>query len=496
MPSCPKYRHAGNTTAAAGTQEKKPRPVPYSRRFPENGSNLNNFNNYLMSVTPGFTILICTQGQGCPNHETELQTRHACRILNADNTAQAMAVLDNEHIDLVLLVMNQAEMDVMAFLKKTFAVRPGPKVMLFGSLDEMSGTLQSIKTVPPEHTGHVLASCFHNKDLKNSRRLQPVNGNTVSSQSGIMPFRYEGLVGDTPPMQKLKELIVKIAPTNTTVLLQGESGTGKEAIARAIHYHSLRRNEIFMPVDCAAINETVIESELFGHTKGAFTGADQHTLGLIRSADKGTLFLDEIAELSLNLQAKLLRTLQERTVKPVGSSRMFPVDIRIIAATNRNLAEAVKNGTFRQDLYYRLNTVTIYAPPLREHLSDIPLLCSYFTKKLSNEGFVEKTLSVNALVALRGLEWPGNVRELENVIRSAVTLSACNNIEAEDLTLSGCLLADETQQNLPETSSIAAYERKAIRKTLDQTLGNRREAAKILGISEATLYRRIKLYNI
>ncbi|NTW62745.1 MAG: sigma-54-dependent Fis family transcriptional regulator, partial [Chlorobiaceae bacterium] len=309
-------------------------------------------------------------------------------------------------------------------------------------------------------------------------------------------FLYEGLIGNSPEIQKLKELVLKIAPTCTTVLIQGESGTGKDVIARAIHFHSARKKEVFMPVDCAAINESVIESELFGHTRGAFTGADWNTLGLIRSSDRGTLFLDEIAELPMHLQAKLLRTLQERAVKPVGSSTIYPVDIRIVSASNRNLAEAVKKGTFRQDLYYRMSAVTIYAPPLRERRSDIPLLCSFFIRKLVQEGFSEKRFSPKAMDALSGFDWPGNVRELENVIRCAVTLSKGDMIDQEDLSIPLSCSDELPVSAAAESSSMAFHEKEAIRKALNKTIGNRRAAAKLLGISEATLYRRIKLYSI
>jgi two-component system response regulator HydG len=357
---------------------------------------------------------------------------------------------------------------------------PSAKIMIFPDWQELLNTFYALRSLSEGQLKSLLLSL-------------PKNGERVAG-SAVESFHYDGLIGSSREVQKLKEIILKVAPTITTVLLQGESGTGKEVIARAIHANSLRNNGIFMPVDCAAINESVIESELFGHTRGAFTGADRSTLGLIRSSDGGTLFLDEIAELPLTLQAKLLRTLQERTVKPVGSPTLYPVDIRIIAATNSNLAEAVKNGAFRQDLYYRLNAVTMYAPPLRERLGDIPLLCSYFTRKFVGEGYPEKTLSATAIAALCNYDWPGNIRELENIIRSALTFSKGAVIEPDDLFISICP-EPEIQAVVP-SSSMAYHEKEAIRKALNQTTGNRRAAARILGISEATLYRRIKLYSI
>lgn len=251
-----------------------------------------------------------------------------------------------------------------------------------------------------------------------------------------------------------------------------------------------------MPVDCAAINETVMESELFGHSKGAFTGAEQATLGLIRSADKGTLFLDEVGELSMAMQAKLLRTIQESVVRPVGANKMIPVDIRIVAATNRDLVAAIADGTFRRDLYYRISAVTLYAPLLRERGNDILLLCRHFIKKLAGEGIAAKEISRSAETILQGYAWPGNVRELENVIRGATVFSLSDAIMPSDLSSISGSPAVPGPESDAGAESLSAYEAEAIRNALDRTSGNRRKAAKLLGISEATLYRRLKQYQV
>ena len=383
---------------------------------------------------------------------------------------------------LVLTVRNSKIADGFSSIRSLLENHPALKVMIFPAWQELLHTFEALAQLPVQQLQNIL--------IAPNGSARP----SIAAQTSAEQFKYDGLIGNSDAIQKLKEIVVKFAPTVTTVLLQGESGTGKEVIARAIHAHSLRSRGIFMPVDCAAINESVIESELFGHVRGAFTSADRNTLGLIRSADGGTLFLDEIAELSLVMQSKLLRTLQERTVKPVGSSTFHPVDIRIIAATNNNLSEAVNNGTFRQDLFYRLNALTIYIPPLRERLSDIPLLCVHFTRKLAGEGYPEKTLSQGAINDLCRYDWPGNVRELENVIRSAVTLSSDDVIEREDLNIPRRVTPYEEPE--VSSSSMAFHEKEAIRMALKQTSGNRREAAMLLGISEATLYRRIKLYSI
>ena len=416
---------------------------------------------------------------------------HHVRVLFAKSTADAEKQLARESINMMLIVLNDSDQDAFSFIRQSLKKSQRTKVMCFSNQDELSATLNALEHLPPEELNKLLSA-----GKRPSGKPEPAAPMELLSAASGNQFRYDDLTGSSPEMLKLKSLLLKIAPTGTTVLIQGESGTGKEVIARAIHFHSRRKNEVFMPVDCASINENVIESELFGHIRGAFTGADRETLGLIRSSDKGTLFLDEIAELPLHLQAKLLRTLQERAVKPVGSSKIYPVDIRIISATNCNLAEAVKKGTFRQDLYYRMSAITIYAPPLREHLSDMAQLCRFFIKKLVREGFPEKEISENALAALCAFNWPGNIRELENVIRNAVTLSQESVIRQTDLSIPA---PDSHYETLPcavEPSSMTFYEQEAIRKALNKTIGNRRAAAKILGISEATLYRRLKLYSI
>jgi DNA-binding NtrC family response regulator len=308
-------------------------------------------------------------------------------------------------------------------------------------------------------------------------------------------FRFEALVGESPPMRLLKDLVARVSPTRTSVLIQGESGTGKELVARAIHWHNGRRAEAFVPVDCAAISESIIESELFGHAKGAFTGAEQATPGLIRSADKGTLFLDEVGELPLGLQAKFLRFIQERAVRPVGATSEFPVDVRIVAATHRNLIEEMARGRFRPDLYYRLSAVTLQVPPLRERGDDILLLARHFVAALSREGMPSRTLSEEAERILCQHTWPGNVRELENAIRSAMAFARGRTLLPGDLPALAEASAAPPSMRPPVGGLLADVERETIARALRQTGGNRRKAARLLGISEATLYRRLKRYD-
>jgi two-component system response regulator HydG len=307
--------------------------------------------------------------------------------------------------------------------------------------------------------------------------------------------RHHPIIGQSEAINQMLSIIRKAGPTDANVLILGENGTGKELVARGIHHHSSRNKQPFVPVDCASMSETVIESELFGHAKGAYTGADSETVGLIRSAHMGILFMDEIGELSLNAQAKLLRTLQERTVRPVGSTAIYEVDIQIIAATNRNLVEEVESGNFRQDLYYRLNAVTLSVPPLQERKGDIDLLANHFLSIFSSPENAGISISDRAIELMNRHNWPGNVRELENVIRGALVFADEKILTPEDLPGVFSQYLTENDSDSP-MGSLADYERSAIKQALIDTGNNRRLAAEILNIAEATLYRKIKKYGL
>jgi DNA-binding NtrC family response regulator len=308
-------------------------------------------------------------------------------------------------------------------------------------------------------------------------------------------YSFHQILGKSKAIQAVFDLIRRVADSPTNVLITGESGTGKELVAKAIHYNSERKDAPFVPVNCAAIPEQLLESELFGHMRGSFTDAKMDKRGLFEEAQKGTLFLDEISELPIMLQAKLLRAIQEREIRRVGATRPIPVDVRIIAATNLNLADEVKAKRFRDDLYYRLNVVEIRLPPLRERREDIPLLVDAFLKKCGDARRKEvKGVSEAALAMLMDYAWPGNVRELENVIERAVTLSRSEKIVPEDLppAVQGSRgdrrVLDEAAER---TLSLAAMEKEYILKILDKMGGNKYQAAQALGIDRKTLYRKL-----
>lgn len=312
----------------------------------------------------------------------------------------------------------------------------------------------------------------------------------LSSQAG-----FGGLIGESAPMHRLYELIGKVSQSTSPVLLLGETGAGKELVARAIHFTGLRREKALVPVDCSALTPTLVESELFGHVKGAFTGADHSKRGLLQTANEGTIFLDEIGELPMFLQAKLLRVLQEKEIRPVGSTERIPIDVRVITATNRDLETGVRAGTFRQDLYFRLNVVQIRLPPLRERKLDIPLLVAYFLRNFSRPLQPVRAISDDALRRLMAYDWPGNVRELENAIECAVALSSDSVLTVDDLASVPIGTSVPHAPDSNELVPLEEIERRAVLHALRETGGDKRAAARLLGIGKTTLYRKLKLYN-
>ncbi len=309
-------------------------------------------------------------------------------------------------------------------------------------------------------------------------------------------YGYENIVGKSPALRAVFEKVRLVADTKSTVLIAGESGTGKELIARALHHNSSRRQKPFVPVNCAAIPETLIESELFGHERGAFTGATERRTGLFQAANGGTLFIDEIGEMKVGLQSKLLRAIETRRIMAVGSNREVEVDVRLVAATNRDLQDEVKKGTFREDLYYRLKVVEIHLPPLRERPEDIPLLARFFLDEIARENQrPTRDIAPEALDLLMAYNWPGNVRELRNTLEGIIVLSTRERIEVADLP-EHLRQGASAQAVIRHGMTMTEIEREAIRRALEQTAGRRTEAAKILDLSVRTLQRKIKEYNL
>ncbi len=328
--------------------------------------------------------------------------------------------------------------------------------------------------------------------LDNARRLEHLQAENLRLQEAV--GLHHDMVGNSPRMREVYQLISKVAPTDSTVLIRGESGTGKELVARAIHHNSRRAEMPFVAVNCAALSETLLESELFGHEKGAFTGAYAQKRGKLEVADHGTLFLDEVGEMPSSCQARLLRVIQEREFERVGGTRTIQTDIRLIAATNRDLKDAIERGAFRADLYHRLNVVSLTVPPLRDRYEDIPLLASYFVAMHGKKARRRVTgISREALACLQAYDWPGNVRDLENAIERAVVLGSADLIAAEDLpeAVLECLPA-ETRQVGAYHETVRNEKRQVIREALDVAGGSFTEAAKLLGIHPNYLHRLVR----
>jgi len=313
-------------------------------------------------------------------------------------------------------------------------------------------------------------------------------------------FSRRNIIGRSPVMTRLLETVEQVAPSEATVLISGESGTGKELVAGAIHYNSLRKEGPFIKVNCAALTETLLESELFGHEKGAFTGAIRRKEGRILQAQHGTLFLDEISEMSAAMQVKLLRVLQEREITRVGGEEAIKVDVRILAATNKDLMQAIQAGYFRSDLYYRLNVVHLELPPLRERPEDIPLLAVSFLKSFASKNNKKiKGFTPQAMDQLIKSRWPGNVRELMNAVERAVVLTQAEYLELVEMPLSGGQGSQafiQAKENSSGEWPLGEVEKNAVIKTLDQVQGNKSEAARRLGITRRTLHKKLKKYGL
>jgi len=422
------------------------------------------------------------------------------QIHTAQSALEALALIGRVRIDAALIDLKMPDMDGLALLEELNKGYPLIMVIMLTGHGGVQKAVDAVKLGAVDFLEKPYEPERLRARVAQLHRIWQLGEENRKLKDEIeFHFGFEKLVGNSTAILKLKQMIVQVGPGDASILIQGETGTGKELVSRAIHRHSHRSDNSFVPVDCAAISETVIESELFGHVKGAFTGAHISTLGLIRSADKGTLFLDEVGELSPAMQAKLLRTLQEGVVRPVGSSKNYKVDIRIVSATNRDLTEEIGRKAFREDLYYRLNVVALNVPPLRDRKNDIPLLARFFVKRFGSEYSPVKDISKHALICLENYNWPGNIRELENVIQRAIALAKGESIQPEDLPLeiyspSGSAAIQGIEA--PRDESMEAYEMAAINNALSKCGNSRRKAAQILKISEATLYRKIIKYGI
>ena len=423
-------------------------------------------------------------------------TRAGMRARVATSASQALAALEREAIDLVVLDLATPSFGGAEFIKRLRQEHPESTVVVLTEYGHGAAGAEAIEAGAAE----VVARPFDEAELRAklehlARTLSLDRENRVLREQVASRPGFGVLVGFSPKMQNVYRMIEKVGRSQSPVLILGETGTGKELVARAIHFHGARKNGPFVPIDCTGLVPTLVESELFGHMKGAFTGAVQSKRGLIESASGGTLFLDEIGEFPLEMQVKLLRILQEREVRPVGGTAAVPVDIRVIAATNRNLQREVEQGRFRQDLFYRLNVVPIRVPPLRERKSDIPLIANHFLERWSRDERPTPVLSEDAMARLVAYDWLGNVRELENAVSRAAELSSGPLLSVADLPTNLQSLAPARLPLDDEQITLAELERRAIFRALQKTRGDKMAAARLLGIGKTTLYRKLKQYG-
>ncbi len=419
-------------------------------------------------------------------------------VFLAENGKVAINTITNNDIDLVITDLKMPELSGDELLKKVASAYPTIPVIILTGHGTIESAVQAMrdgaydfltKPVNLDRLSLLVKRALENRELiLQNRALQK----ELESRS-----QFANIIGKSEAMRKIFDIVKQVAPTRASVLITGESGVGKEMIADAIHYLSPRKDKPYIKVHCAALTETLLESELFGHEKGAFTGAIARKRGRFELAHTGTIFLDEIGEVNQAIQIKLLRVLQEKKFERVGGEETLEVDVRILSATNKNLQEEIKKGTFREDLYYRLNVVNIHIPPLRERKEDIPLLISHFLREISRENNKHiEGIDNKARMALYNYHWPGNVRELRNCIESAVVMCKGNIITLEDLPPTVRNSSDEDYIKLSSGITLADAEREIIRFTLRRLNGNKSKTAETLGIGRKTLHRKIQEYGI
>jgi len=399
-------------------------------------------------------------------------------------------------VDILITDLRVPQIGGLELLKRVRSNYPQTAVLVLTQY----GTIESAVEATRLGAADYITKPFHIPELRSKldrmiRLLDVDQENRVLRETLRTRPGFADLIGVSVKMQRVYRLIERVSQHAYPVLILGESGTGKELVARSVHFSGVRRNKPFIPVDCSSLVPTLIEAELFGYVKGAFTGALHAKQGLMEIADGGTLFLDEIGDLPFDMQAKLLRALQEKEVRPVGSTDRIPLSARIIAATNRDLDAAVRQGTFRQDLFFRLNVVQIKIPPLRERKTDIPILVNSFLEKFSEANGRMRTISEDAIARMMAYDWPGNVRELENAIERAIALGSGPILHAGDLPTN---LQYGTGDRLPQNDELLPLdelERRAILRALREAGGDKLAAARMLGIGKTTLYRKLKQYD-
>ncbi|MHC4605435.1 MAG: sigma-54-dependent transcriptional regulator [Planctomycetota bacterium] len=422
---------------------------------------------------------------------------YACTL--AFSGTEGAKLIEEKDFDIIVTDLVMRDLSGIDIIRRARDRRPDTEIIVITGYPSYETALEAIDEGAYDYLDKPIDLNILRAKLKKALEKQSLVRNNIELRRQIdKRYGYEGIIGQSAPMRKVFDLLQQVAGSDATVLITGESGTGKELVARAIHNNSPRKGHRFVPLNCAALSESLLESELFGHEKGAFTGAAQTRKGRFEYADKGTLFLDEIGDMPSQIQVKLLRVIEYGEVFRVGSNESLRTDVRLLAATNRDLDELVRGGTFREDLFFRLRVVTIHLPPLRERLDDLPLLVDHFIKDLSRvHRRTVKGITPAAMEVLNRYSWPGHVRELRNCIESMIVMSKKDRLDADDIpahilrpAAPAGVRADDDSVNLEEA------EKELIRQALATNRGNREKAAKQLGIGERTLYRKIKKYGL
>src|SRR5690348_541319 len=421
--------------------------------------------------------------------------------MEAESAEAALGRLESDAPDLILTDLKLPAMSGVELLKQTKRLLPHTEIAIMTGHGSIESAVDAMKLGAYDY----IEKPFRVEKMRlllqrMAEKVRLVNENAFLRERVNTEENLDGIIGTSGGMQDVLRMISRLKDTRTAVLIFGESGTGKELVARAIHFRGALAQTPFIAVDCGSLVPTLMESELFGYEKGAFTGATKSKPGLFQAANGGTIFLDEIGELPLEMQAKLLRVLQEKEVRPVGSNEKVNADVRVIAATNRDLEAAYRAGTFRKDLYFRLNVVTVHLPRLRDRRSDIPMLVHHFLDRYAAGSHLQVTTA--AMKSLLSYEWPGNIRELENCIARAVTLGDRQVIDVNDLP--PAIRSEQGESSGPatpeatsvSTTALAEMERMTILRVFEQANGDKALAGRMLGISRATLYRKLKRYNI
>lgn len=444
----------------------------------------------------GHKILVVDDDLGMCGMLSDVLKEEGFSVHTTGESLEASKILKKEEFDVIVTDLKMKGLKGLDLLEVAHKVAPMTPVIIITAFGTIESAIKAMKmgaydyiTKPFQMDELVLTvrKALENRLLKKEViRLRK----EVESR-----YDFHQLIGKSPSMQKIYDLIERISDSSSNVLITGESGTGKELVAKAIHYNGVRKEGPFVAINCAAIPETLIESELFGYKKGAFTDAKSDKKGLIFEANEGTLFLDEITEMPLTLQAKLLRVIEEREVRPLGDTNSYPIDVRIISTSNRDIASLIQQGRFREDLYYRLKVIDIEMPPLRERKEDIPILVQHFIHKFSKElKKAVSSVSEEALKILLNYFWPGNVRELENIIQRAITLSQHEVILPDDLPASIIQKTDEKlfEKAMEEKFTLDQLEKEYVKRVLIETGGNKSKAAERLGLDRKTLYRKLE----